>query len=1147
MRDLHIKAFLDTGSTISIISPQLFKKLGIRIIPRSSVKINMVTGNTTSIGRIKVPLTIQQITKIINLHVVHGFRQGLLIGLDVGSLYDINVSLRTKSIIINHHSSFAARIIEPEAGPTAEETSPKIVSLSVSSGPTPCSVNAGPTSGPANIHSSSSNFVTELLHQFSDIFATEADPVGSIPNVQHSIITNTSTPIYVKPYRKPQTEHDRTRTIVQDLLKRTLIRSSISPYGFPSTLATKKNGEPRLCIDYRELNKVTVSDKYSIPQIQDVLDRLQGCQIFSTLDMAWGYWHIKMEPASIPKTAFITQDGHFEWMVMPFGLKNAPSTLQRVLRTILGDLSYKCTINYLDDIIVYSKTEEDHKQNLRQVLSRLRMNNIKLRKKKCSFMTEHVEFLGFKIHKDSVSPNPDKVKALRDYPVPRTRKQVQRFLGLCSYFRSHIPRYTESAFPLTKLTRKQSSFQWNQAEIASFETLKKSLMGPAVLKIFNPVLPTELHTDASKVGIGSILIQRNADGTPRVISFFSKRLSKEQENWSTTDQEGLAIVESIEKFDCYLRPFKFTVYTDNSSLTWIANSSKLKGRLLRWFLRLQPYTFDIFHRKGSLNQHVDALSRAPVNPPSASEPLGEIGIITDHRKMGNKESSPTKSLSATVILGPDSPIEHSTSSMVTCDVISNSVQQMDSESPVSGPVSRTSTCHQDLHIPVGPVQNSSGSSFLDSIHQIMSSPGPDSLAGPAITLVASVKGWNPNHALPFSEDTLRTAQEAADLSAIRNPVIRNGVIHIRDKKKNKRKVVPPSLINTVLRFYHENHGHFAKDKTSRMVNRYYWWPSIGKDITAHVDSCHECQMLKPPSGPGLGNLQLMPTPNKPFQLLSLDTMSIGAAAHNTSHKYVQVLIDHHSRFVWTVATKKNDAQAAINAMNKAVDYKPRTLITDNGSNFASKEFRSYLVKHKIQHIFTTTYHPASNGMVERVNRTLKERLSFLKSQNPKLAWSTLLSDATGIYNSTLHDITGFTPRFLLTGDEEVPDGAHQVPLDIAREQAAVRTASQQRRRKELYDKQHLQVTFEPGDRVIRKIPKNHPDYQDKLAPKNLGPFLIVKKTGPVNYLIVDPVHGSKPVSVHLDQLAPYVDRTEPANASLSHHGGGCDGPDCPQG
>ena len=1077
----------------------------------------MVTGETTSIGRINIPITINSITHIVDLHVVKGFNHNLLIGLDAGKLFNLNISLGDKTVTVNHQTTFSAHITDHQVGPLAPEPNRLKGSSSVRG---VCFddplIQSGPSRDPLSSSSFPNSSIEQILHQFSDIFATDKVPVGSIPNVQHTITTSTETPIYVKPYRKPQTEHDDTRVIVKDLLRLNYIRSSNSPYGFPSTLAKKKNGEPRLCIDYRALNKVTVSDKYSIPQIQDVLDRLQGSKFFSTLDMAWGYWHVKMDPRSIPKTAFITQDGHFEWLVMPFGLKNAPSTLQRALRTILGDLAYKCTINYLDDIIVYSRTEEEHKQHLQEVLSKLRANNIKLRMKKCSFMTQKVEFLGFQIHQDSVSPNPEKVKALQEYSPPRTRKQVQRFLGLCSYFRSLIPKYTESAFPLTQLTRKSVNFRWSEKEKASFDSLRKALQGPPILKIFDPSLLSELHTDASKVGIGAILVQRNPDGTPRVISYFSKRLSKEQENWSTTDQEGLAVVEGIEKFDCYLRPFKFSVFTDNSSLTWICNSSKLKGRLLRWFLRLQPYSFDIFHRKGSQNQHVDALSRAPVNPPSNSEAIPTKGIINDYRKMGHEGSKE----------GPNQgPANGSIEDPATSTQAPTEVNSLSSSQPMS-------------------------STFLDQIADIFEGPphGQNETPSPRVwTHVASTRGWNPNHSLPFSEEVLRQAQESSDLSHIRRQVVTNGIIHIRDRRRNKRKVVPQMLVKTVLRFYHENHGHFSKEKTSRMINRYYWWPSIGKDITAHIDSCHECQLFKAPKGPPPGELQLMPTPNKPFHIMSLDTVIMQSEAHNTSYKNIQVLIDHHSRFVWTLASKKNDAQSAINIMNKVLEFNPKVLITDNGPNFTSKAFESYLSKHKIKHIKTTAYHPSSNGMVERVNQTLKDRMKFLSHQHPKFIWTSLLKDATGIYNATLHDVTGFTPRFLLTGDEEVPDVALVWPLEKAREQAAINTAKAQRRRKELYDRNHVFVEFEPGDKVRRRIPKNHPDFQNKLAPKHLGPLTVIRKTGPVNYLIGESLEDPKPIHVHLDQILPYYDRVELADVSLSHGRGGCDGPEGPQG
>ena len=292
-------------------------------------------------------------------------------------------------------------------------------------------------------------------------------------------------------------------------MKNGFIQFSNSPYSFQVTLAYKKNGEPRLCVDYRLLNAITIDDKFGLPNIHDIVDKLHGAKYFTSLDIAWGYWHVPMHPDSIAKTAFSTEDGHYEWKVMPFGLKGAPATFQRTIRTILGELAYTCAINYLDDIIIYSKSLDEHVQHVNQVLQRLQSNNIKLREEKCTFISNEIHYLGYIIKNSTIKVNPKNIQSVVDFPEPKDKKEVQQFLGLAGFCRNHISNYTEKAYPLTILTRKSQPFIFHSAQRAAFAQLKQSLVSSPVLSIYNPQLPCELFTDGSRVGIGSILVQRD--------------------------------------------------------------------------------------------------------------------------------------------------------------------------------------------------------------------------------------------------------------------------------------------------------------------------------------------------------------------------------------------------------------------------------------------------------------------------------------------------------------------------------------------------------------------------------------------------------------------------------------------------------------
>lgn len=997
INDTSIQTFIDTGSTTSIVSHNFASRIGLTPAPNSSISISQVEGETKSIGRCSFTLTLGYITHHITAHIIKGFQHDLLIGLDAANKFNLNIDCKNKKVFLGSPTDPHATIL------MASDQKP---------------ITPGPSSPEIELNS--------LLDQFKDIFAKNNGDVGSVPNTFHEIILEPgSAPKYFNPRPYPRHTADIIRQKVRELLSLNFIRKSKSAYGCTVSIVDKKNGEPRLVCDYRELNNMTTDHgRFPLPQIQTVVDRLHNAKFFSTLDVAWGYHHIKMAPDSIDKTAFNTEDGHFEWLVCPFGLKGAPFTFQRVMREIIGDSAYRIAINYLDDIVVYTASDDfhDHLTHLKEIFLKLRSNNIKLRMKKCTFLSSHVEYLGCIITNNTVKPNPRKVEAVSNFPEPKTRKQIQRFLGLTGYFRRFIPSYTEITYPLSRLLRKNTPLVIDNSVKEAIIQLKTLMTTEPILCIFDPDLDCELHTDASQVGIGSLLMQRGTDGSPRLNACYSKRLSKEQENWSTTDLEGFAVVESIEKFDHYLRNNRFTVFTDHSALQWIQNSSKLKGRLHRWFIRLSPYTFTIEYRKGKSQEHVDALSRAPLDPPDISDAPPKPPRIIDNR------------------------IQH--------------------ESYAS-------------------------------------------------------------HPTPLSLDNLKSAQASSDLSFIKNPIIKDDIVYIK-RKGITRAVVPSCLKRIILHFYHDSYGHPGIQKTKQLIKAYYYWPAMTKDILEYVSSCDACQIVKPVHHSSVhGEMQLMPTPDAPLELLSMDTSVMGNDAVETAAKYIQCIIDHHSRYVWAFPTKTNTASAAVNSVKTIITAVgiPKQLLTDQGSNFMSKAFKLFLKNHNIKHLRTSGYHPETNGMIERAQKTIKERLSIAVNLNPKRKWSTLITDVLYQYNNTPHSVTLYPPVFLQFG--RYPPSTFERPTDdlmTARKLAITRTKEHQLKHKENHDRKFGSVDFSVGQKVLRIVPKNHPDYS-KLSAKQTGPHIVLEKTGPVNYRIERYPRDIKPPVVHASQLVPFKDRS----------------------
>jgi len=352
--------------------------------------------------------------------------------------------------------------------------------------------------------------LTDVVQKHSRIFSRDSMDIGKVEIEQHKIRLTNNVPIRRAFYRCSHADNEEIESQLQDLLEHKLIRPSTSPYAFPVVLARKKDdSKKRLCIDYRPLNNVTVSDPEPIPRIDDVLDELQDARFFTTLDITSGYWHVPVHPDDIEKTAFVTKGGHYEWTVMPFGLKNAPSTFQRIIKAIIQKHNLQsCAKNYFDDIIIRSSNYEKHLEDIHRVLTALEMEGVKLKLKKCRFAQPSVTFLGHTVSHNSVMPSDDNVKAIAQMQPPTNVKQVQRFLGAVNVYGKFIPNHAQIRKPLTDLLKKDTVFCWTQDCQNAFESLKQALIARPVLTIFDPKKPRVLYRDASSIGVGALLKQK---------------------------------------------------------------------------------------------------------------------------------------------------------------------------------------------------------------------------------------------------------------------------------------------------------------------------------------------------------------------------------------------------------------------------------------------------------------------------------------------------------------------------------------------------------------------------------------------------------------------------------------------------------------
>ena len=455
-----------------------------------------------------------------------------------------------------------------------------------------------------------------VISRYGDVWATESNR-GVAVGVEHHVELSSERPFAQPPRRLSPAERQTVDKMTAEMVNDGVVEPSESPWASPIVLVNKKDGSVRFCVDYRALNKVTKRDVYPLPRIDDLLGALEGMRYFSSLDLKSGYWQIPMAEADKEKTAFITPGGLYQFRVMPFGLTNAPATFQRMMDLVLAGIKWQHCLVYLDDVLVFSRTFDEHLSHLASVFDRLRKAGLRLAPKKCHVCRQQVHYLGHVVSARGVSVDPAKTSALARFPTPLNSDDVRSFLGIAGYYRRFIPDFARRAEPLSALLREATPFIWSAQCETAFNDLKEALQNPPVLCHPDYSKPFVLDTDASGYGLGATLCQMSTVGGERVVAYASRTLSAAERKWHTRELEALAIIWAIELFRPYIWGRHFTVRSDHRNLQWLQEAKR--GRLARWALRLQEYDFTIAYRPGKQQQHVDALSRNP--EPAGAEPL----------------------------------------------------------------------------------------------------------------------------------------------------------------------------------------------------------------------------------------------------------------------------------------------------------------------------------------------------------------------------------------------------------------------------------------------------------------------------------------------------------------------------------------------
>ena len=880
------------------------------------------------------------------------------------------------------------------------------------------------------------NLVEKLLLKWKDVFSLHDLDLGKTSLTKHHINLSDPTPFKERHRRIPPAMVQSVREHLKEMLDLGVIRPSNSPFASNVVLVKKKDGTLRFCIDLRRLNNNTVKDSYALPRTEETFDALHGSCIFSTLDLKSSYWQVEIEENDKHKTAFrVGNLGFFECNRMPFGLTNAPATFQRLIETCMGDLHLNSCLLYLDDIVVFSKSFEEHLTRLEAVFQRLHQAGLKLKTSKCHFFKQSIKYLGHIISAKGVHTDPDKISTVRDWPVPISAKELLSFLGFVGYYRRFIRNFSQIARPLYEVTTGVPSkrnkikvcpgFRWGPEQEDAFKKLKDLVTSAPVLAFANFNKPFILHTDASAESLGACLYQQQDDNTERPVAFASRGLSPSERNYPAYKLEFLSLKWAVtDKFHDYLYGVPFHMITDNNPLTYIFTTAKLDATSQRWVSALSNYQFSIEYRSGKLNQDADGLSR--IRWPEALN------------------------------------IQH-----VSC----NSVQALLSASTLPAGCSEALVMsHKAIQDIEGLYIGKHTSRDWARIHH------RDPTISQVVQHLRGAKVQNFQHNEAF-QSFLREKDKL---------VIVKGVLYRKRLCDNIIKfqlVLPEEYRKAALQGCHDQVGHLGRDRTLELLRDRYFWPGMTKEASDYVAHCERCIRRKiPPNRAPLINI----SSSFPLELVCIDYLSLESCKGGIED--ILVVTDHFTKYAQAYPTKGQQATTVAKVLydNFFMHYGfPAKLHSDQGRQFEGKVIAALCDLAGIEKTRTSPYHPMGNGLTERFNRTLINMLGTL-DPDQKSDWKKYIPSLVHAYNCTRHDSTGFSPYELmfnrqprlpvdlLLGSEPPQSSiAYSSFVDSMKQRlkysydlASQRSKDAQKSQKRIYDLRTRGNVLYPGDRIL---------------------------------------------------------------------------------
>ena len=821
------------------------------------------------------------------------------------------------------------------------------------------------------------------------------------------------------PRKLDQLQQKELLSQLQYYLQKGWIRPSSSPYGACILFVAKKNGKFRLCFDYRNLNKITVKDKYPLPDAEQVIEQLQGAKHFSQLDLAHGYHQCILAPEDVEKTAFRTMFGSYEWRVMTFGFCNAVPTFVRFMNNVLHEHLGRCCMVFIDDVVIYSQTKEQHIIDCRNVMQAFTNANLYVNWAKSQFDVDSIQYLGLNITRDGVTPFADKVEVVKNWEPPTSIYHLRSFLGAVGYYRKFIFNFAKIAKPLTDLTKANDAREnvivpnvtttkwgrnqktqkiddeWTQECQQSFDQLKQALSSFPVLQLPDPTTPYEIMTDASQQAAGAVLMQRDSDGNLHPVAFFSAKHLEAESKYPVHEFELLAIFKSLKQWRHLLigSPGKITIYTDHKPLTHLLKQDKLSPRQERWITYLADYDVDILAVEGTSNKVADCLSRYNYDElTSVADGIKEHFFHTVQMSYAADSNDKGSFAMSYAMNGFEAVSELQPSSVTWVDSL----------------VERPATIFAGGHA-------TDSSMTVDSIrHSLLDSYSTDHIA----KLILSGKHSYVDMRV-VNGVIVRTDRDGRQqLYVPEGAMIANS--QLQTEHPVEGDVLRPlcTLREELLRDIHST-GHIGTGKMIESIRLNYWWPRMRKSISSYVRGCKQCQMNKQRTHKEYGRLRTLELPTRRWARINIDFI-VALPKTKSGYDAIMVVIDGYSKrahFIptHTTATAPQIAQLFYEHIWKLHGL-PIKIVSDRDKLWTSKFWRTLMGLFGSELAMSTPFHPQTDGLVERTNLTLKEMLRAF-SDNARMDWDLFLPAAEFVYNSTYNTSIKDTPFNLDTGQQ----------------------------------------------------------------------------------------------------------------------------------